>query len=58
MIGSKYIEENISRLDNQLDCPKFYWDEEFQQQQNCILPIGHNGKHIDWSGVEFVDTKS
>ena len=54
MGSTEYIEDTGSKLDRQpdVDCPAFYLDEE-DQSVDCILPIGHDGKHVDWSGIEF-----
>jgi len=53
MSSTEYTENTGSKLDRQpdVDCPEFYLDEDGRQR--CILPIGHNGKHVDWSGIEF-----
>lgn len=42
-----------TKLDRQvdIDCPEFYFIEKTKYY--CILPIGHDGPHIDCTGIEF-----
>jgi hypothetical protein len=53
MGSTEYIEDTGSKLDRQpdVDCPAFYIDEDIKQA--CILPIGHDGPHVDCTGIEF-----
>jgi len=50
-----HLEEDGDKLSRQTeeDCPERYFAEDVGTYYQCILPAGHDGPHIDWTGIEF-----
>lgn len=50
-----FEEEDGGRISRQSeeDCQAFYFAEDVGTKMPCILNAGHDGPHVDYSGIEF-----
>jgi hypothetical protein len=52
---SPEVENDKTKIARQAeeDCEASYFAEDVGQDMPCILSAGHDGKHVDPTGIEF-----